>query len=1058
MRWLNRNGLLQRVGLVLPTLALALTHMIALPTMARAVSPEVQILTDSAGTRLVVDGKDHMVIGMNWGHMPIGQNYSYSLWTRPDDIIKTVLRSEMPLLQAMGVNTIRQYVGIPPKWVQFIYEKYGITTVLNHPVARYGINLDGTWIPNVDYSDPRLRAAVIDEIRAFAREFRNTPGLLMWLLGNENNYGLSWSSFEIEALPEGERNTARARHLYTLMEEATQAIKAIDHERPVAMANGDLQYIGIIAEECKSLDVFGTNVYRGVSVGGLFAEVQEKMGLPVLFTEFGSDAWNAKEMREDQEMQAYYLLGQWREIYEQASGKGGVGNAIGGLIFQWSDGWWKFRQTERLDIQDTNASWPNGGYYDFVEGDNNMNEEWWGIMAKGRPDHQNLYRLYPRAAYYALKDAFRLDPYAATTDRAAIHAHFRAINAATAALEATGSGASLKAETSDRIRLKGMRLEFETIATGGGLVTTPLQGEAAEGSTDAPAFRGFDQLQSVYLDFEAKPVQNVIATLSLNVLGNVPVNPIDEIFYENRGRTRLADYRGSSFELDGIERVKIYRADLSWDDRWFQMQGFYRSGHFHWGYEGDFFGLYREAFYGENLDIYNGNAPFGVEFTAKRSLNGLKVAAGPELWWGAKPAVLAKYQRQIGKITATAVVQEDFEGETAATTSTAIPVPSTRKATIHLETQRGPFGLELGGIWAGSTKVGDTFQIAEMRDGTYVILQDEVRDSDALGGKAKLTYQKGKWNLYAQGAIMGIVADGGPTRTMTFTGWHLKDSGSGNQSNFLTGLAYNAGDFQIAPNFLWQKPIVAPMPNDVPIPGRLRNVLDDPFAVRANRETVAGELLLSYDPTPETFMWAWDNIAREDAPLAASLSFILRDFKTSQDASIGIMEDGRTTFAFSATPPARSLWESSVRLVSKLRPDMRVGASFFAGEGEPNGDDSRVIERYGVDARIAWSSFALEASAKYNDWGPYDYHRDFNQTFPLQVAGDVSYNLGSPGWFGFPQTRFGLSGAYRTLDQYSPRYCPAKADDGTGNFVCVPQDGAPEGNEWEVRTYLHFAL
>ena len=36
------------------------------------------------------------------------------------------------------------------------------------------------------------------------------------------------------------------------------------------------------------------------------------------------------------------------------------------------------------------------------------------------------------------------------------------------------------------------------------------------------------------------------------------------------------------------------------------MRGFYRTGHYHWGYEGDLFGLYPEANYGPNLDIYNG--------------------------------------------------------------------------------------------------------------------------------------------------------------------------------------------------------------------------------------------------------------------------------------------------------------------------------------------------------------------------------------------------------------------------------------------------------------------
>ena len=36
-----------------------------------------------------------------------------------------------------------------------------------------------------------------------------------------------------------------------------------------------------------------------------------------------------------------------------------------------------------------------------------------------------------------------------------------------------------------------------------------------------------------------------------------------------------------------------------------KLHGYYRVGHGHWGYEGDFFNLYREANYGPNLDIYN---------------------------------------------------------------------------------------------------------------------------------------------------------------------------------------------------------------------------------------------------------------------------------------------------------------------------------------------------------------------------------------------------------------------------------------------------------------------
>jgi hypothetical protein len=266
------------------------------------------------------------------------------------------------------------------------------------------------------------------------------------------------------------------------------------------------------------------------------------------------------------------------------------------------------------------------------------------------------------------------------------------------------------------------------------------------------------------------------------------------------------------------------------------------------------------------------------------------------------------------------------------------------------------------------------------------------------------------------------------------------------------------GDFQIGPNFLWQKPLIGPVPADAPAPGRPRNILDDPFAVRDNRETVGFEMMLTYDPTPETWMWMWDNDVREDAPLAASLGFVYRDFATTQDAAIGILEDGRTPFAFPGATPPRDLWEIHWRLVSRFSADIRVVAHAYAGMVEPKGESQRVVRRAGSDGRIAWGPTALELSAKFDDWGPYDYHRDFNLTYPIQLMGDLSYTLGTPVWFGFPQTKMGVRGTWRSLDEYSPRYCPGLVEDDFGVFTCDPTLEGEEGEEWEVRTYLHFAL
>ncbi len=229
-------------------------------------------------------------------------------------------------------------------------------------------------------------------------------------------------------------------------------------------------------------------------------------------------------------------------------------------------------------------------------------------------------------------------------------------------------------------------------------------------------------MQSFYAELESQPAPNINAKLALNVLGNVPTNPIDEIFYENRGRPKTVLSPDGQLSVDGIERVKVYRASISWDQQWFKLDGFYRTGHYHWGYEGDFFGLYPEANYGPNIDIYNGNAPLGFEIAGKKDLEGLKVAFGPELWWGANPAVLLKYSRDLGPLKVTGIYHEDLDKQGETVSSFAVPVPPTRRATLHLATKYDIFGLEVGGIWSGNTKKGQTFQIADGTAGNYRIL------------------------------------------------------------------------------------------------------------------------------------------------------------------------------------------------------------------------------------------------------------------------------------------------------------------------------------------------
>jgi len=1035
---------------------------------------KVSVQNDASGMTLIVNGKPFMINGMNWDYVPIGTDVvDADFWNKPDNIIKAALDEEMSLLQNMGVNTIRAYTGIQPKWITYIYDNFGIYTMLNHTFGRYGLTIDGVWTPITEYDDPKTIDLLISETMALVNEYKNTRGLLLYLLGNENNYGLFWQGAETEDFPDdaekeraiGER---RGRPMYKLMNDAAIKIKSLDKSHPVAICNGDVLFIDIIADECKDVDIYGTNAYRGESFGDMFQVVKEVFNKPIMFTEFGSDAYNAIKNKEDQKMQAYYMVKNWKEIYENASGLGKSNNSIGGFTFQFSDGWWKagFDDRKDADTHQTESTWNAGGYTidQAFPGANNMNEEWFGICAKGPTNELGLYTLYPRAAYYALKEAHSLNTYGVGVTLESVQDHFKGINLTEAMLSARGDKAALAGQGSEKLSISNLQARFDMFSTGGSLLTTP---ETADpGSDNFPNQRGFDHMQSYFVGIEGRPASNIRANVNFNIVGNVAQNPINEIFYENTARPLRVEGPEGEVILTDNNRLRLYNAEVEWNAKQFNLKYFYRTGHFHWGYEGDFFGLYPEANYGPNLDLYNGEIN-GVEVEGKGALDGLTAAVGPQLWWGANPTMLYKYTREIAHFKVTGIYHRDFntsinidpltgvrELNQNQVRSGVIPPWSTERATIAVERKiNDKLDISLGGIWGGSPLNGISYQ--DINDNDEVVV-DRIKASDNWGGKVKLTYAGGRFNWYGQASAMGLVANGGVDQTLTFTGWRLKDSGSGNMSNILSGFTYAIGNFQLAPNFMWQRPLVDPMPNDVGAPGRLRDWISDPFAVRGgNRETTAFEMLFSFDPTPGTWMYEWNNDRAEDAKFAMNLGFVFRKHHSAQDAHIGFLAN-RSFFAFPTSAPQEDLWEVHTRMVSKLSNQTGIIGNFYYGNGQANGDSDRLITRYGGDVRMIHKSIKINSHVRINDWGPFDYHRDFNLTYPVQLMLDLSTNLGNPDWFALPGTTLGIQGTWRSLDQYSPRYSPLQAPE--FGEPPVSTVGFPNGSEWEIRTYLHVNI
>ncbi|NNF18094.1 MAG: hypothetical protein HKN70_15230, partial [Gammaproteobacteria bacterium] len=125
---------------------------------------EVTTYKDEKGWKLLVNGEDFYMKGVVWGYTPRNENYSYNLWGESDDFIRKVLDYDFGLMKAAGVNAVRSFTMIPPRWVTYIYREHGIMTVVNDLMGRYGYTVGGKWVPFTDYSDPLTRETLIRDM------------------------------------------------------------------------------------------------------------------------------------------------------------------------------------------------------------------------------------------------------------------------------------------------------------------------------------------------------------------------------------------------------------------------------------------------------------------------------------------------------------------------------------------------------------------------------------------------------------------------------------------------------------------------------------------------------------------------------------------------------------------------------------------------------------------------------------------------------------------------------------------------------------------------------
>jgi hypothetical protein len=124
---------------------------------------------------------------------------------------------------------------------------------------------------------------------------------------------------------------------------------------------------------------------------------------------------------------------------------------------------------------------------------------------------------------------------------------------------------------------------------------------------------------------------------------------------------------------------------------------------------------------------------------------------------------------------------------------------------------------------------------------------------------------------------------------------------------------------------------------------------------------------------------------------------------------------------------------------------VRQYGTWFVGSYLDTGEDARQVLRSGLDGSVLFDTLLFVAQLHLNDWGPYDYHRVFNLTYPVQLGGDVSYGLKRP-VLGSVSTRFGLRGLVRMLDEHSEGLSTTALSEGL------------KGREYEVGAYAILSL
>jgi len=332
--------------------------------------------------------------------------------------------------------------------------------------------------------------------------------------------------------------------------------------------------------------------------------------------------------------------------------------------------------------------------------------------------------------------------------------------------------------------------------------------------------------------------------------------------------------------------------------------------------------------------------------------------------------------------------------------------------------------LEIGYLISGTEKIDEEFLYLENNS----IYKDKIEFQDTQGIKTKVTLNTFKGSkLDFSINYAGLVANAGEALREFDT--QMPYSSLGNKIVYESGMIIPIGNFLLLPrgmyrdNLIDANPILDPEISENELyPGLTpRNTDSDPFAVLDNRKAVSGEFAIAYDPTPATSFYDWDNEKREDANFAFSIGLNMTSYKKTADSELFYYQEGETNAPFGIGLPAADLWLLKSRMVTIPDTNFKLITNLEIGKQQPTGNpDGGTKDYFSLDAKIIFhKKHILSGYFKKDAWGPYDWYRQFNITYPIQCKLDYSLLIDNI-LDGLLSSKIGVKALYRTLDKNSP--------------------------------------